>query len=80
MLADRIIGRVGANVLKVRVRDMGGDMGARSASDSTARFRLDRLSPNQIASVVREVVADAELSSLVDIKIPETLVDRKSVV
>ncbi len=74
MLADRIIGRVGANVLKVRVRDMGGDMGAGSASDSTARFRLDRLSPNQIASVVREVVADAELSSLVDIKIPETLV------
>ena len=51
MLADRIIGRVGANVLKARVRDMG----AGSASDSTARFRLDRLSPNQIAAVVREM-------------------------
>ena len=71
MLADRIIGRVGANVLKARVRDMG----AGSASDSTARFRLDRLSPNQIAAVVREVVADAELSGLVDIKIPESLVE-----
>ena len=70
MLADRIIGRVGANVLKARVRDIG----AGGASDSTARFRLDRLSPNQIAAVVREVVADAELSGLVDVKIPESLV------
>ncbi len=71
MLADRIIGRVGANILKSRVKDLGA--GAVSA-DSTARFRLDRLSPSQVAAVVREVISDTELSTIVDVKIPETLV------
>lgn len=71
MLANRIIGRVGANLLKLRVKGMG----AGGTADSAARFRLDRLSADQIAAVVREVVADAELSDLVDIKIPVSLVE-----
>ncbi|MCX7177059.1 MAG: FtsK/SpoIIIE domain-containing protein [Proteobacteria bacterium] len=71
MQADRIVGRVGAAILKARLADaaQGGD-----GTDSAARFRLDRLSPTQIAAVVREVCSDPEISGLVDVKIPETLV------
>lgn len=69
MQPDNIVGRVGATILKNRVAEMGqGDL------DTAARFRLDRLSSPQIASVVREVVNDPMLAQLVDVKIPDSLV------
>ena len=69
MIADRIVGRVGAVILKKRVAEID-----QTTSGGSARFRLDRLSAAQIASVVRDVVGDPDLSPLVDVKIPETLV------
>lgn len=69
MHADKIVGRVGATILKNRVTEMG-----QGAQDTAARFRLDRLSSSQIASVVREVVNDPTLADLVDVKIPDSLV------
>lgn len=69
MHADKIVGRVGATILKNRVAEMG-----QAAQDTAARFRLDRLSSSQIASVVREVVNDLALNQLVDVKIPDSLV------
>lgn len=57
MHADKIVGRVGATILKNRVAEMG-----QAAQDTAARFRLDRLSSSQIASVVREVVNDVTLN------------------
>ena len=38
-------------------------------------FRLDKLSPNQIASIARAVLANHELAARVDLKIPESLVE-----
>jgi S-DNA-T family DNA segregation ATPase FtsK/SpoIIIE len=69
MHADKIVGRVGTTILKNRVAEMG-----QGAQDTAARFRLDRLSSAQIASVVREVVSDPILTALVDVKIPDSLV------
>jgi len=69
MHANKIVGRVGATILKNRVAEMGP-----GAQDTAARFRLDRLSSSQIASVVREVVNDSVLGPLVDVKIPDSLV------
>jgi S-DNA-T family DNA segregation ATPase FtsK/SpoIIIE len=73
MIADRIVGRVGAVILKKRVAEID-----QTASGGSARFRLDRLSAAQIASVVRDVVGDPDLSPLVDVKIPDTLVHGES--
>ncbi|WP_434782334.1 FtsK/SpoIIIE domain-containing protein [Ferrovum myxofaciens] len=68
MLADKIVGRVGADILRRRI-------GVVSASDGAAAlFRLDRLNASQIASVVREVLADPNLREQIEIKIPEVLV------
>ncbi|EJO5053321.1 TPA: DNA translocase FtsK [Pseudomonas aeruginosa] len=69
MIADRIVGRVGAVVLKKRIAEIDS-----TTFGGSARFRLDRLSPAQIAAVVREVVADPDLALQVDVKIPSTLV------
>lgn len=69
MHADKIVGRVGATILKNRLAEMG-----QGAQDTAARFRLDRLSSSQIASVVREVVCDPILTAQVDVKIPDSLV------
>lgn len=69
MHADKIVGRVGATILKNRLAEMG-----QGAQDTAARFRLDRLSSSQIASVVREVVSDPILAAQVDVKIPDSLV------
>lgn len=69
MHADKIVGRVGATILRNRVTEMG-----QGVQDTAARFRLDRLSSSQISSVVREVVNDATLATLVDVKIPDSLV------
>ncbi|WP_338770071.1 FtsK/SpoIIIE domain-containing protein [Massilia sp. METH4] len=69
MQANRIVGRVGATVLKKRIADM-----EQTAQDTTARFRLDRLSSAQIASVVREVTSDPILAGQIDVKVPVFLV------
>lgn len=72
MTADRIVGRVGAEILRLRLADARQKDG--SAPDSSALFRLDKLSSEQIASVVREILANPNLAERVDIKIPESLV------
>jgi S-DNA-T family DNA segregation ATPase FtsK/SpoIIIE len=69
MLADRIIGRVGANILAMRISNPGQPV------DSAALFRLDKLSSGQIAAVARAVLANPDLLARVDIMIPEGLVD-----
>jgi DNA segregation ATPase FtsK/SpoIIIE, S-DNA-T family len=69
MQADKIVGRVGATILQNRIAEMG-----QAAQDTTARFRLDRLSSSQIASVVREVANNQALAALVDVKIPDSLI------
>ena len=71
MLSNKIIGRVGAIILAQRLGDARAEEGA---AQSTAMFRLDKLSPEQIASVVWEVVGNPQLSEAVDVKIPESLV------
>ncbi|QDJ49340.1 FtsK/SpoIIIE domain-containing protein [Bordetella hinzii] len=68
MLTDRIIGRVGADILAKRIANPG------QPGDSTALFRLDKLSSSQIAAVARSVLASADLHARVDLMIPETLV------
>ena len=73
MLTDRIIGRVGADILAERLQKSRQADG--SLPDSAALFRLDKLSPSQIASVVREILANPDLSSRVDLRIPATLVE-----
>lgn len=73
MLTDRIIGRVGADILAKRIdaaRQADG-----SAQDSAALFRLDKLSSSQVASVARAVLANHDLAARVDLMIPEALVD-----
>ena len=69
MLTDRIIGRVGANILANRIssRDQPGD--------SAALFRLDKLSSSQIAAVARAILGNPDLYGRVDLMIPETLVE-----
>ena len=73
MLTDRIIGRVGADILAERLQKSRQTDG--SLPDSAALFRLDKLSASQIASVVLEVLANPDLASRVDLRIPETLVE-----
>lgn len=72
MLTDRIIGRVGAGILQRRLADSRQSDGTRP--DSAALFRLDKLAPSQIASIVREILANPDLAARVDLKIPESLV------
>lgn len=69
MLTDRIIGRVGADILAKRISNSG------QTGDSLALFRLDKLSANQIAAVARAILANSELHAQVDMMIPEALVD-----
>lgn len=72
MLTDRIIGRVGADILAKRINDARQADG--SAQDSAALFRLDKLSASQVASVARAVLASPDLAACVDLMIPESLV------
>lgn len=69
MLTDRIIGRVGADILAERISNPG------QLGDSAALFRLDKLSPGQIAAVARAILANPDLHARVDLMIPEVLVD-----
>ena len=72
MLANKIIGRVAASILSQRLGDASLDEGA---AQSTAMFRLDKLSSDQIAAVVWEVLGNPTLAEAVDVKIPAPLVD-----
>ncbi|MBO4121813.1 DNA translocase FtsK [Cupriavidus gilardii] len=68
MLTDRIIGRVGADLLAKRISNPD------QAGDSAALFRLDKLSANQIAAVARAILASPDVLARVDLMIPEALV------
>ncbi|WP_321885975.1 FtsK/SpoIIIE domain-containing protein [Paraburkholderia bannensis] len=69
MLTDRIIGRVGADILAKRISNPD------QPGDSAALFRLDKLSAGQIAAVARAVLANPELFARVELMIPEALVE-----
>ncbi len=77
MIADRIVGRVGAEILRQRLSDARQSDGM--APDSAAIFRLDKLASGQIASVVREILASPDLASSVEIKIPKSLVEGENI-
>lgn len=72
MIADRIVGRVGAYILRRRLDDSRQSDGSRP--DSAALFRLDKLAPAQVAAVVREILRNSDLAARVDVKIPAALV------
>lgn len=69
MLTDRIIGRVGADILAKRIST------PEQPGDSAALFRLDKLSSSQVAAVARAILASPDLLARVDLMIPEALVD-----
>ncbi|MGN8261615.1 FtsK/SpoIIIE domain-containing protein [Pseudomonas sp. SMSB3] len=68
MLNDRIIGRVGADILAQRISNPS------QSGDLAALFRLDKLSASQIAAVARAILANPDLLAQVDLMIPEALV------
>ena len=70
-IADIIVGRVGAAILRQRITTAKQ---ADGASEAPALFRLDRLSSGHIAAIIREIHSDAALQALVDVRIPRTLV------
>ncbi len=69
MLTDRIIGRVGAEILSKRLANPG------QTGDSIALFRLDKLSASQVAAVARSIMGKPDLIDRVDLMIPESLVE-----
>ena len=69
MLTDRIIGRVGADILAKRLADPA------QAGDSVALFRLDKLSASQVAAVARSIMGKPDLIARMDLMIPEALVE-----
>jgi S-DNA-T family DNA segregation ATPase FtsK/SpoIIIE len=70
---DRIIGRVASAILEDRLENVTPIQDDNSGS--AALFRLDKLSPSQIAAVIREILGNAALSARIDIKIPRGLVE-----
>lgn len=68
MLTDRIIGRVGAEILAKRLATPP------QIGDSVALFRLDKLSASQVAAVARSVMGKPDLVARMDLMIPEALV------
>lgn len=77
MIADRIVGRVGADILQRRLADARQSDG--SLPDSAALFRLDKLAPAQIAAVVREILANPDLAARIDVKVPAALVEGENI-
>jgi len=69
MLTDRIIGRVGAEILAKRLANPA------QTGDSIALFRLDKLSASQVAAVARSVMGKPDLFARMDLMIPEALVE-----
>lgn len=72
MLTDRIIGRVGAEILSKRLANPA------QGGDSVALFRLDKLSASQVAAVARSVMGKSDLIARIDLMIPEALVAGQS--
>lgn len=72
-MTDRIIGRVGADILAKRINDVRQADG--TAQDSAALFRLDKLSSSQVAAVARAVLANHDLGARIDLMIPAALVE-----
>ena len=72
-MTDRIIGRVGADILAKRINDVRQADG--TAQDSAALFRLDKLSSSQVAAVARAVLANHDLAARIDLMIPAALVE-----
>lgn len=68
MLTDRIIGRVGADILAKRISSPA------QQEESVALFRLDKLSSSQVAAVARAILANPDLLARVDLMIPASLV------
>jgi DNA segregation ATPase FtsK/SpoIIIE, S-DNA-T family len=62
-----LIGQVTADFLK---RSIQTD----DSSEGTARFLLNRLTDRQVAAICRSILQDAELSSLIKIRVPRDLV------
>jgi DNA segregation ATPase FtsK/SpoIIIE, S-DNA-T family len=71
MLSDRILGRVAATILSNR---LSSSFLTGAGGDTAALFRLDKLAPNQMAAIVREILNNPVLAARVQIQIPETLV------
>ena len=69
MLTDRIIGRVGADILAQRISNPG------QPGELAALFRLDKLSASQIAAVAWAILANSDLCAQVDLMIPGALVE-----
>lgn len=69
MLTDRIIGRVGVEILAERLAN------STQVGDSVALFRLDKLSASQVAAVARSVMGKPDLVARLDLMIPEVLVE-----
>ncbi|MGY3040795.1 S-DNA-T family DNA segregation ATPase FtsK/SpoIIIE [Rhodanobacter sp. TND4EL1] len=69
MLTDRIIGRVGAEILAKCLANPA------QVGDSVALFRLDKLSASQVAAVARSVMGKPDLVARMDLMIPEALVE-----
>jgi S-DNA-T family DNA segregation ATPase FtsK/SpoIIIE len=69
MLTERIIGRVGADILAQRISNPG------QPGDLAALFRLDKLSASQTAAVAWAILANPDLRAQVDLMIPEALVE-----
>nr|WP_301289451.1 FtsK/SpoIIIE domain-containing protein [Kerstersia gyiorum] len=68
-MTDRIIGRVGAEILAKRLTNPA------EVGDSVALFRLDKLSASQITAVARSVMGKPDLIARIDLMIPEALVE-----
>ncbi|KDR27149.1 FtsK/SpoIIIE domain-containing protein [Caballeronia zhejiangensis] len=71
-IADKIVGRVGAAVLRSHIPALDAPD---RATDGPALFRLDRLSKEHISAIVHEVLADPELHGRVEVRIPRGLVE-----
>lgn len=63
-----LIGQTGAEVLRQYRSNTDADGG-------TARFLLDQLNGDQVAAILRSILADAELKAAFHIQIPRTLVE-----
>jgi S-DNA-T family DNA segregation ATPase FtsK/SpoIIIE len=67
MQAIELIGQVAANFLK---RSINAD----ETTEGVARFLLDRLTAQQVAAICRTILQDFQLSSLIKIQVPRSLV------
>jgi S-DNA-T family DNA segregation ATPase FtsK/SpoIIIE len=69
MNRDELLGRVAATYLADQLEEDG-----RATDSGTARFIIDCLSADQTAAIARGVLADPDLASRVELKLPRTFV------